>query len=94
MSLEKNPSTGKILELFGPTAELLTSPQDAHNAFCVLRGTIPPGVSVPLHSHLDTEDFLIISGEVEGLRQDSASCPFLGHTACFLCRKGSVQSWR
>jgi quercetin dioxygenase-like cupin family protein len=26
---------------------------------------------VPLHSHPDTEDFLVISGELEGLRQDS-----------------------
>jgi quercetin dioxygenase-like cupin family protein len=66
MSLVKNPSTGKVLELFGPTVEFLTSPQDAQNDFCVLRGTISPGVFVPLHSHPDTEDFLVISGELEG----------------------------
>lgn len=60
MSLEKNPSTGKVLELFGPTVEFLTS----------LKGTIPPGVSVLLHSHVDSEDFLVISGELEGLRHD------------------------
>jgi quercetin dioxygenase-like cupin family protein len=66
MSLVKNPSTGKVLELFGPTVEFLTSPQDAQNDFCVLRGTISPGAFVPLHSHPDTEDFLVISGELEG----------------------------
>jgi hypothetical protein len=49
----------------------LTSPEDEHNDFCVLKGTIPPGVSVPLHSHPDTEDFFIISGSVEGLRHDA-----------------------
>ncbi len=70
MRLEKNPTTGQVVEVFGPTVEFLTSPQDARNDFCVLRGTIPPGVSVPLHAHADTEDFLVISGEVEGLRQD------------------------
>jgi quercetin dioxygenase-like cupin family protein len=71
MSLMKNPTTGKFLELFGPTVEYLTSPQDTQNDFCVLKGTIPPGVFVPLHSHPDTEDFLVISGELEGLKQDS-----------------------
>lgn len=70
MSLEKNPSTGKVLELFGPTVEFLTSPQNAQSDFCVLKGTIPPCVSVSLHSHADTEDFLVVSGELEGLRHD------------------------
>jgi quercetin dioxygenase-like cupin family protein len=71
MGLEKNPTTGLVVELFGPTLEFLTSPEDEHNDFCVLKGTIPPDVYVPLHTHPDTEDFLIISGAVEGLRQDT-----------------------
>ena len=78
MSLEKNPTTGKVLELFGPTVEFLTSPQEAQSDFCVLKGTIPPGVSVPLHSHADTEDFFVISGEIEGLRQDSEGYKWIG----------------
>ena len=49
--------------------EFLTSPQDAHNDFCVLRGVIPPGVFIPLYSHPDTEDFFVISGQVQALRQ-------------------------
>src|SRR4051794_21043843 len=71
MNVEKNPTTGKSFEFFGPTIELLTSPEDEHNDFCVLRGIIPPGVVVPLHSHADTEDFLIISGELEALTQNT-----------------------
>jgi quercetin dioxygenase-like cupin family protein len=71
MSLVMNPNTGKVLEVFGPTVEFLTSPQDTQSDFCVMRGTVPPGVFVPLHSHPDIEDFLVISGEIEGLRQDS-----------------------
>ena len=71
MSLEKNPTTGLRLEFFGPTVEFLTSPEDEHSDFCVMKGTIPPGGSVPLHSHSDTEDFLMISGSVEGLRHDT-----------------------
>ena len=71
MSPMKNPTTGKFIELFGPIVEYLTSPQDTQNDFCVLKGTIPPGVFVPLHSHPDAEDFLVISGEIDGLKQDS-----------------------
>jgi quercetin dioxygenase-like cupin family protein len=71
MSTEMNPTTGLRLDLFGPTVEFLTSPHDAGIDFCVLKGVIPPGVSVPLHSHPDTEDFLVISGEVQALRQSA-----------------------
>lgn len=70
MKLEKNPTTGLIIEVFGPTIEYLTSPDEEGIDFCVLKGTIPPGVAVPLHSHPDTEDFIIISGSMEGLRYD------------------------
>ena len=69
MSTEINPTTGVCLDVFGPTVEFLTAPQEPHNDFCVMRGVIPPGVFVPLHSHPDTEDFFIISGEVQALKQ-------------------------
>jgi hypothetical protein len=69
MSTKMNPTTGVCLDLFGPTVEFLTSPQEASIDFCVLKGVIPPNVSVPLHSHPDTEDFFVISGEVQALRQ-------------------------
>jgi hypothetical protein len=69
MSTELNPTTGLRIDLEGPTVEFLTSPQEASIDFCVLKGVIPPGVSVPLHSHPDTEDFFIISGQVEALRR-------------------------
>jgi len=81
MSLEKNPTTGLVLEFFGPTVEFLTSPEDEQNDFCVLKGTIPPGVSVPLHSHPDTEDFLLISGSVEGLRHDAGDYKWIAAKA-------------
>jgi quercetin dioxygenase-like cupin family protein len=70
LSLAKNPTTGQVTE-FGPTVEFLTSPEDEHNAFCVLKGTIPRGMAVPLHAHADTEDFLVISGSVEALQHDA-----------------------
>ena len=71
MNLEKHPSTGKILEFFGPTVEFLTSPQDTQSDLCILRGIIPDGVYVPLHPHADIEDFFGISGELDRLRQEN-----------------------
>jgi quercetin dioxygenase-like cupin family protein len=53
---------GTVLDLLGPTMEFLTSEEDS---FCVMKGTIPPGLSVPLHSHTDAESFYILSGEAQ-----------------------------
>jgi hypothetical protein len=52
-------------DVMGPTVECLTPPRTGEP--CVMRGTIPPGVSVPLHAHADPETFLMIAGEIEGL---------------------------
>jgi quercetin dioxygenase-like cupin family protein len=81
MSTIKNPTSGQILEVFGPVVEFLTMPEDEHNDFCVMKGEIPPGVVVPLHSHADTEDFIVISGEVEALRQDTQGYEWLSAKA-------------
>ena len=37
------------------------------DAYCVMKGTIPSGVSVPLHSHGDAESFYALSGEAQAL---------------------------
>jgi len=37
------------------------------DAYCVMKGTIPPGVSVPIHSHADAESFYVLSGEAQAL---------------------------
>ena len=49
-----------------PSIQFLTSPDDA-SAPCVMRGTGPPGVAIPMHSHADPETFMAVSGLVEGL---------------------------
>jgi len=69
MSIELNPTTGVRLDVLGPTVEFLTSSQEAHNDLCAMRGLIPPGVFVPLHSHGDVEDFFLLSGQVQALKQ-------------------------
>lgn len=60
-----DPAAVETLDVLGPTVQFLTPPEDGEP--CVMRGTIPPGVVVPLHSHADPETFLAVSGELEGL---------------------------
>lgn len=73
MNTEKNPTTGLTLDVFGPTVEFLTSLEETQENFCILKGMVPPGVVVPLHSHPDIEDFIVISGEMQCLKQDAQS---------------------
>jgi quercetin dioxygenase-like cupin family protein len=58
----------RVLDIFGTTVEFLTLAQ-AGGGFCVMRGVLPPGVAVPLHSHDDDEDFLILEGTQQVLAQ-------------------------
>jgi quercetin dioxygenase-like cupin family protein len=54
-----------VLDVLGPTIELLTPTENA--LYCVMLGTLPPGVSVPLHSHADVESFYTLSGSIQVL---------------------------
>lgn len=66
-------AVGPAVDVFGSTVEFLTLPaQDDDSALCVLRGVIPAGVTVPLHSHADAEDFYILAGTQEVLTQHPA----------------------
>jgi quercetin dioxygenase-like cupin family protein len=52
------------LDLLGATVEFIVPPSDGEP--CIMRGAIPPGGIVPLHSHADPETFLMLDGELEG----------------------------
>jgi quercetin dioxygenase-like cupin family protein len=58
-----------VLDVLGPTIEFLTSPDEADDGLCVMRGVIPPGVVVPIHSHDDAEAFYILPGTQQVLTQ-------------------------
>ena len=59
---------GQAVDLLGPVAEFVTEPEP-QGSFCVLRGVLPPGITVPLHSHDDAEDFLVLTGTHQVLLQ-------------------------
>lgn len=96
MNTELNPTTGIRVDVLGPTIEFLTSPDAEGNDFCTLKGVIPPGVAVPLHSHADTEDFFVISGEVQGLRKSTEGYEWLsGKAGDYIHVPGNVpHAWR
>jgi quercetin dioxygenase-like cupin family protein len=58
-----------VLDVLGPTIEFLTSPEEADDGLCVMRGVIPPGMVVPIHSHDDAEAFYILAGAQQVLTQ-------------------------
>jgi quercetin dioxygenase-like cupin family protein len=60
--------TLEVLSILGLTVEFLTAPSVTQ--YCVLKGTIPPGVAVPIHSHPDDESSFLLSGSVQSLRED------------------------
>jgi quercetin dioxygenase-like cupin family protein len=64
-----NEGTYGVLDVFGPTLEFFILPEKADGTYCVMTGTIPPGVSVPLHSHPDIEGFFLVSGAVQIMSQ-------------------------
>lgn len=61
---------GLAFDVGGPRIQFLTLSQE--EAYCVMKGIIPGGVSVPLHSHSDAESFHVNSGEAQVLAQTKA----------------------
>src|SRR5690348_13096899 len=61
-----------ILDVMGPVVGILTAASGKEAACCVMHGTIPPGVPVPLHSHPDEESFYILDGELQVLRVEGS----------------------
>jgi quercetin dioxygenase-like cupin family protein len=64
-----NKKSHAVLDVLGPTVEFLVLPSECAGDYCVIRGTVPPGVSVPIHTHPDDESFFLCSGFVQALEQ-------------------------
>ena len=60
---------GHSLAVLGTIVEFVSQPDTRGGDFCVIRGTVPPGAIVPLHSHEDAEDFLILAGSQQVLTE-------------------------
>ena len=71
-TVESKSTTNAVFDVLGPQLEFLT-PVSAlrDDRYCVIRATIPPGVIVPLHSHVDRETVFMLSGSLEAFKDDA-----------------------
>jgi quercetin dioxygenase-like cupin family protein len=65
---ECQPAVSRSVDCFGTTLYVMTLPEAGQDDFCVFRSVIPPGGSMPLHSHPDLEDVFILFGEGQLLK--------------------------
>jgi quercetin dioxygenase-like cupin family protein len=74
-------TTYATLDVFGPTLEFVSGPDDPDAGFWVMRGVVPPGVVVPLHSHDDAEDFFILAGTQQVLTKSDQGLQWIDVSA-------------
>ena len=70
-----------VFEVLGASVEFLLGPEADDEAPCIIRGTMPPGVSVPIHSHKAVEVFFILSGNIEVLIEDGGKMSWVEASA-------------
>jgi len=78
-----------VLDVLGPTVEFLVLPSDCAGDYCVISGTIPPGVSVPIHSHPDDESFFYSLDSFRLLSSGRMSSNGWRRAILVMCLKGS-----
>ena len=58
----------QLFSAAGVFLQFLASPDEVGDAICLIRGTMPPGVVVPLHSHAEPEILYVLDGAVQAYR--------------------------
>ena len=66
----------------GTLFEFLASPDETGSGICLIRGTIPPGAAVPLHSHPDVELFYVLEGSIEAFHRQHSRMDQLQRGKC------------
>ena len=51
--------------VLGVLLQFLSTPDQINDQISVMRGTVPSGVVIPLHSHADPEIFYVLNGSLE-----------------------------
>lgn len=63
----------QVFNAAGVLLQFLASPEEVGNGICLIRGMVPPGVVVPLHSHEDLELLYVLEGTLEVYRSNEGS---------------------
>ena len=59
--------------VLGVLLQFLSTPEEINDQISVMRGTIPSGVVIPLHSHADPEIFYVLNGSLEVYQAEGVS---------------------
>jgi quercetin dioxygenase-like cupin family protein len=59
--------------VLGVLLQFLSTPEQINDQICVMRGTVPSGVQIPLHSHADPEIFYVLNGSIEVFQAEGPS---------------------
>jgi quercetin dioxygenase-like cupin family protein len=59
--------------VLGVLLQFLTTPEQINDQICVMRGTVPSGAVIPLHSHADPEIFYVLNGSLEVFQAEGSS---------------------
>jgi quercetin dioxygenase-like cupin family protein len=57
----------------GTLLQFVSTPEQSHSKIAVMRGGIPAGAVIQLHSHADPEIFFILSGSMEVFQDNGES---------------------
>jgi quercetin dioxygenase-like cupin family protein len=70
--LERVASDEQTFDIFGVRLQFLIAPEQSSGKISLYRGTLPPGVVVPLHDHPETEVFYVLEGNLEVYQESGA----------------------
>src|ERR1700724_1385750 len=59
--------------VLGVLLQFLSTPEQINDQITVMRGTVPSGVVIPLHSHADPEIFYVLNGSLEVFQAEGPS---------------------
>ena len=74
----------QVFNVLGVLVEFLATPDEVGAETCLIRGTLPREVIVPLHSHAEPEMFYVLEGSLEVFRSND------GKTGWTTARVGEV----
>ena len=63
----------QIFIVLGVLLQFLSTPEQINDQISVMRGTVPSGVVIPLHSHADPEIFYVLDGSLEVFQAEDPS---------------------
>ena len=59
--------------VLGVLLQFLSTPEQIYDQISVMRGTVPSGAVIPLHSHADPEIFYVLNGSLEVFQAEGPS---------------------